>query len=362
MAQQIGVDEQDLIASQDLSQFGIDSLMSWEISGALEAELGIIISAEAFVEKNSMQKLEELLSRDTKAPTQFIEVCRPVRTPVMPTVPLITAHPCSRRPILLHQGNGQRCVFLFPDGGGSAAAYSALPRIDGAIDTWALSMPDSTTGSESIEDFADVWLDQIRQVQPRGPYHFAGWSAGGFFALETTRKFLEQGDEVQNVVLIDSPCPLDHEPMPLELLECLLIHNVVGGKTCPDARGVALTRLRESFQRTIKALKRYRPSPLDANRYPLPKTAIIWAKDGVEEALPSDDVDRLLDGSSIARFLLERRNDCGPCGWEKLTSGEIISSFIIGHHFSIVQKPFCSELSRLLGEVLTGKMGSDWTL
>src|SRR5262249_22049148 len=48
----------------------------------------------------------------------------------------------------------------------------------------------------------------IRQVQPRGPYHLGGWSAGGVIALEMAQQLVGQGEQVGLLTLLDTTVPL----------------------------------------------------------------------------------------------------------------------------------------------------------
>ena len=355
IAHQIGIDEQELFLSKDLSELGVDSLLSWSISSALESELGIEIPAEKLAAKLPMKFLEaELLNCSKQESSTHNEVRQPMPVSQLPNVsePLIKSRPSSREPLLLHRGTAQRHLFLFPDGSGSAAAYLALPKIQEDVHTWALSCPTATAAANTIPGLAQHWLQQIRQIQRCGPYDLAGWSAGGFFALEATRLILERGEQVRNIVLIDSPCPSRHEPMPLPLLECLLSHGVIGGSTPSTASGKGGATLRENFQRTITALKQYQPAKLDLEKVRNLRVSIIWASSGLDAVLPSEQIDHLHDGSSIASFLLDKRLEAGPSGWQELIPARIDCCSIAGNHFNVVQQPFCVELSRAISRAL----------
>jgi len=56
---------------------------------------------------------------------------------------------------------------------------------------------------ESIEYLAAQYLSEIRQVQPKGPYHFCGFSAGGMIAFEIARQLLADGDKVGALLLVE---------------------------------------------------------------------------------------------------------------------------------------------------------------
>jgi amino acid adenylation domain-containing protein len=59
----------------------------------------------------------------------------------------------------------------------------------------------------SIEELASHYLQAIRDVQPRGPYHLGGWSMGGVVAFEMAQQLRQQGEEVAFLGLIDSAAP-----------------------------------------------------------------------------------------------------------------------------------------------------------
>lgn len=58
--------------------------------------------------------------------------------------------------------------------------------------------------SNSIEEMANDYLEEIKKVQPNGPYMLLGFSLGGFIAYEMARKLTENGDIVRFAGVIDS--------------------------------------------------------------------------------------------------------------------------------------------------------------
>lgn len=57
---------------------------------------------------------------------------------------------------------------------------------------------------ERIDDMADFYLDAMRQVQPRGPYFFAGYSLGGLIVLEMAQRVVERGEKVALLAMLDA--------------------------------------------------------------------------------------------------------------------------------------------------------------
>lgn len=62
-----------------------------------------------------------------------------------------------------------------------------------------------TAGSEaSIDDLAKVYAEQIRTVQPVGPYHLLGWSFGGLAAHATACLLDDAGQQVALLAILDA--------------------------------------------------------------------------------------------------------------------------------------------------------------
>jgi len=50
-------------------------------------------------------------------------------------------------------------------------------------------------------------LQEVRRVQPEGPYYIGGHSLGGLIAFEMAQQLRKQGQEVRLLVLLDSSLP-----------------------------------------------------------------------------------------------------------------------------------------------------------
>ncbi|WP_143642121.1 non-ribosomal peptide synthetase, partial [Streptomyces viridochromogenes] len=63
----------------------------------------------------------------------------------------------------------------------------------------------------SLEEMASDYAEQIRKVQPSGPYHLLGWSFGALAAYAVATALQEQGETVAYLGLLDG-YPRDDEP------------------------------------------------------------------------------------------------------------------------------------------------------
>ena len=74
----------------------------------------------------------------------------------------------------------------------------------------------------TFEEMATDYLEEIRQVQPHGPYLLGGFSGGGIVAYEMAQQLSALGEEVSLLVMLDTPIPSD---TPLSTQEKLAIHR-----------------------------------------------------------------------------------------------------------------------------------------
>ena len=60
---------------------------------------------------------------------------------------------------------------------------------------------------ETFQEMAAAYLQEIRQVQPHGPYMLGGFSGGGITALEMAQQLATAGESTSLLVMLDTPAP-----------------------------------------------------------------------------------------------------------------------------------------------------------
>ncbi|MEU4933126.1 thioesterase domain-containing protein, partial [Streptomyces yokosukanensis] len=96
---------------------------------------------------------------------------------------------------------------------GLSWAYSGLLRhLDRQQPLYGLqarkfSEPDAA--APGLEEMVEDYLNEIRTVQPSGPYSLLGWSFGGIVAHAVAVRLQEEGEEVALLAMMDSYLPTD---------------------------------------------------------------------------------------------------------------------------------------------------------
>ncbi len=118
---------------------------------------------------------------------------------------------CLRNPssiVPIRQAGGKEPLFLIHGVDGGVARFQDFVRYlepdqpAYAIQSQAL-LPESTVLTR-VEDMARYYLPEVRAVQPRGPYHFLGYSFGGLIAFEMARQLHSLGDRIGLLGMLDT--------------------------------------------------------------------------------------------------------------------------------------------------------------
>ncbi|MCC3650365.1 amino acid adenylation domain-containing protein [Streptomyces sp. S07_1.15] len=108
----------------------------------------------------------------------------------------------------LRPGGSRPPLFCVHPGMGLSWGYGALlPYLPADLPVYGvqargLARPEPLPGS--VEEMARDYADEIRSVQPTGPYHLLGWSIGGVIAQAVAVRLEELGEEVALLALLDA--------------------------------------------------------------------------------------------------------------------------------------------------------------
>lgn len=99
-------------------------------------------------------------------------------------------------------------LFLVPGLGGNVVCYNRLARLLGAnqpvYGLQSRGLDGKEPPFERIEPMAAHYIDEIRRVQPQGPYHLGGTCFGGLVAYEMAQQLRAQGEAVPFLMLLES--------------------------------------------------------------------------------------------------------------------------------------------------------------
>ncbi|KAH8724590.1 hypothetical protein GQ44DRAFT_682962 [Phaeosphaeriaceae sp. PMI808] len=357
VADEMGVDVSEITDNLDLTDIGMDSLMSLTILGSMREQTGRDLPADFLTENVTIKDIETALGMRPK-PKEHVKTTTRISTKVSPQLSEVNkklakvidvSHMPPSNSVLL-QGNpkvASKKFFLVPDGSGSATSYISIPNISPDMAVYGLNCPFMKCPDKwtcGVEGVATIYLNEIKRRQPEGPYLVGGWSAGGVMAYEVAMQLVNAGEKVESLVLIDAPCPVALAPLPARLH---IFFDQIGllGTGKP---GGTPSWLLPHFASAIQNLKDYDPTPMDPKI--APPVLAIWCTDGV---CPNPDDPRPPPGEgedpAPMKWLLNNRTVFDDNGWSQLLPKENFDYAVMGgNHFTMMKGDHGATLGRLI--------------
>ncbi|WP_413743176.1 alpha/beta fold hydrolase [Xenorhabdus bovienii] len=137
-------------------------------------------------------------------------------------------------------------LFCMPGAGASASSLLGLAlSLPQQLPVYALQARGLGLTDEhnfpyvSVEGAAHAYIQIIRQTQPHGPYHLLGHSFGGWIAFEIALQLQAEGEQVSDLILVDTdePDPQGSTPKPVNRTETIMklieIYNMILDRPLP---------------------------------------------------------------------------------------------------------------------------------
>ena len=112
--------------------------------------------------------------------------------------------------VTLREGSGGAPLFLTVPGYADMRTLQRVAEQLGDKDrpVYGLWPPATERISEfrrkPLQHLVSLYVEEIKRIQPVGPYNLVGYSLGGMFVLEAARKMAQEGNEIGVLMLLDS--------------------------------------------------------------------------------------------------------------------------------------------------------------
>ena len=176
----LGIDDLDI--RHDFFQRGGHSLRAVSLSAQLAKVFGAQISVRAIFERPTVEKMAAYLRQE-----------------------VTLAPPSSVVPV--QSGGTRRPLFCVHPGGGLVHAFVSLARSLGPqqplYGLQSHGLEEGQSPLTTIEEMAALYINDLRAVQPEGPYQLAGLSMGAVVAYEMAQQMTAAGEHVSFLGLLD---------------------------------------------------------------------------------------------------------------------------------------------------------------
>jgi thioesterase domain-containing protein/acyl carrier protein len=269
---------------------------------------------------------------------------------------------------------GRPPLFIVHGASGQVMRYQALAQLLGpdrpVYGIQAAGLDGEEAPITRADDMVALYVRQLREIQPRGPYRLAGWSVGGLVVLEIARTLEAAGEKVAFLGILDSRLPDADDPvrakdsrlqlavfaqdfglsiedlaLPFEELEEMtpdqqIAYVLERAKAAhlvpPDIQLPQIRRFYQIFRAMVRTLAEYQPGPCAA-----PVTFYRAA-----ESVPYGDTGWLRQLAAQGQRLTDTlRKLTSTRGWRKLAGGGLLVRKVPGHHFSMLLAPNVKELA-----------------
>jgi non-ribosomal peptide synthetase component F/thioesterase domain-containing protein len=168
---------------QNYFELGGNSILAVRLFHQIENVFKVKLPLSTLLEAPTIRQFARILQNEGSAPTW---------SPVVPIQPYGSLPP----------------FFCVHAAGGNVLLYRDLSRHLGENQPfYGLQFP-GLDGKQPlltrIEDMAALYVQEIRTIQPHGPYHLGGYCLGGTIALEMAQQLTRSGEEVALLALLDT--------------------------------------------------------------------------------------------------------------------------------------------------------------
>ncbi len=184
----LGHDE--FAVDDDFFDVGGDSLLATWVVAELGQALGRPVELSAFLEYSTVEDLAAALATVASGPAQ---------------------RRSSSQIVTLRPGPSGRSLYLGHPLGGELIGYRELARASQApvrlLGIGWTGVPPAF--GSSLAEIAGIHVEQLRTIEPDGPYRLAGWSFGGVLAYEMAQQLVAAGSTVDFLGLFDANPVID---------------------------------------------------------------------------------------------------------------------------------------------------------
>jgi amino acid adenylation domain-containing protein len=161
---------------------GGHSVLALRVTAQIEKAFGVDIPLSAFFDGGTISRLAELVLNKTHTPPRHL--------------------------VPIQKGDSKRPIFFVHPIGGGVVCYAYLARRLGSDQpVYGLAALEVDDPHTQVATMAAAYLEEIRSVQPHGPYFIGGWSFGAYVAFEMARQLKQQDEDVGLLAILDSGAP-----------------------------------------------------------------------------------------------------------------------------------------------------------
>ncbi|MCA1566066.1 MAG: phosphopantetheine-binding protein, partial [Acidobacteria bacterium] len=365
-------------------ELGGHSIMAVRLMARIQQQFGLLLPLATLIEGATIEQLAAHLRQETGLAYQSSLV-------------------------KIRSGGLRPPFFCIHPAGGNVLCYADLARYLGSDQPFYGLQAQGLNGVEppliSIENMAARYLDDVRRIQPQGPYLLGGWSMGGTVAFEMARQLQSLGQSIALLALFDTRPYVEDKAAaetddvallgggfaqdmglsfddlsisqdellrlrPDEQLAYLLQEAKKANIVPPDIELRQVQQIFEVFKTNVRALRGYVPQTYAgrvtlfkaaAQEKPFPDEVLMAAPNvNLQQRLPPSSSSHIgSQASRVEASQLESSLSIGDSSqgslaeWSRLATEGVETYTVPGTHLTMIREPHVRALAAQLKSVIT---------
>ncbi|MBK1987687.1 SDR family NAD(P)-dependent oxidoreductase [Sphaerospermopsis aphanizomenoides BCCUSP55] len=344
---------------------GGHSVLAAQIVSQIQETFGCDLPLWVLFQSSTIAELAQIIEKSHQSSPEEANANRHIEE-------ALTNYPCI---VPIKPGGKKRPFFLIhPMASFVFPYYPVAYQLGADQPVYGIQSPGLTGYKEPlkrVEEMAAYYIEAIRAVQPEGPYSLAGWSLGAYIAYEMALRLQQANQEVDLLVLFDSPPSLktgykardfgriaglivsfqDNLPWLYDYLALIRVAEPLSSQPSPgDGQTKGLIKKMLSF---------FGYSSVNKNHQDM----TIGEKLGVTLRLCQmvmSNIQALLRykaSSYDGKVILLKTSDSGldqdeTWGWREFAKGGVDVHTVPGNHLTLVRHPNASAIAQILRRYL----------
>jgi thioesterase domain-containing protein len=257
--------------------------------------------------------------------------------------------------IPIQTGGSATPFFCVHPAGGDVLCYAALARHLGPDQPFYGLQSRGLSAGEPVPDLpamAAIYLEEVRRVQPEGPYRIGGWSLGGVVAFEMARRLREGGEEAALVLLDSAPempaAATDDVDLLLDIVA--YVANLWGKDLSLARPDLEPLDPEARLDRVLDLLRSADFLPPGAGRDRLRRALAVYRANLV--AVRSYRPQPCHGGAVLFRAAEAPGAPAADLGWSHFLTGPLEVETVPGHHLNLLAEPNVQVLAERLRHCL----------
>ena len=196
-----------------------------------------------------------------------------------------------------------------------------------------------------VEDMASHYIQEIRTVQPHGPYYLLGYSFGGLVAFEIAQQLMADGEPIDLLALLDCSAPNLPSLRPSSIQSALIHLSNIWQLNFQERSSYILGRiayrLRTTNERDFIAQSLYQPKDLTPQLLGILEANLQASEDYVARSYLGKVTLLRCQVQDLEHYLYPE------FGWSDLVAGLDIHH-LAGSHFTMMKEPRIRTLAEKL--------------